>query len=458
MESGDGQADRRGDTVRQPSCAMSTFARPRASSQPRSGDGSACRVPCAPGTDDPVPRSILVENGCTQNGYSASHRRERSTRPHTQNRYGASPDVTGPGPCCCRNFPARARRERPAWRFPPRSFQCGHSPAVRQRCPSRAARWRLFALTRIHRRSPVRVSAKPPASLPVVHPLELTGPQLMILDGYGQAPHSGIERRPLRDGPGAQHLADLDTQVEVERRRVMQVHDEPHDRHEPTVAPGCRHTCGRSPPKAAGPPVDDRIAARATSPESVPAARDRPLPAADSRSLSNEQGNHYMYAQAERENRRSGRRRQSASPSTQAYRTGRSAPSPGPIMKSKASRSHEHGVCGWPRSQRRTIQGTMPRAWRSVRTSPPAPRTSSSPCRATQKRMPRLSAQTRPMRLRGFMTSITGELRQSSEAFDISGLIDEVIDPGGDFGHSNYRILFQHHRHQMHPARPRLWP
>jgi hypothetical protein len=44
------------------------------------------------------------------------------------------------------------------------------------------------------------------------------------------------------------------------------------------------------------------------------------------------------------------------------------------------------------------------------------------------------------MRLRGFMTSITGELRQSSEAFDIPRLGDETIDPGGDFGNSNYRI------------------
>ena len=58
----------------------------------------------------------------------------------------------------------------------------------------------------------------------------------------------------------------------------------------------------------------------------------------------------------------------------------------------------------------------------------------------TAARILRLSAQTRPMRLRGFMTSITGELRQSSEAFDIPRLGDEVIDPGGDFGNSNYRI------------------
>src|ERR1700722_16483025 len=95
--------------------------------------------------------------------------------------------------------------------------------------------------------------------LPVVPPLEPTGPQLMILDGDGQAPHSGIERRPLRDGPGAQHLAGLDTQVEVERRRVVQLHDEPHDRHEPTVAPGWRHTCGRSPGEGSSPPVDDAL-------------------------------------------------------------------------------------------------------------------------------------------------------------------------------------------------------
>ena len=76
----------------------------------------------------------------------------------------------------------------------------------------------------------------------------------------------------------------------------------------------------------------------------------------------------------------------------------------------------------------------------------------------TAARILRLSAQTRPMRLRGFMTSITGELRQSSEAFDISRLGDEAIDPGGYLGNSNYQISFQHHRHQMHPAPPRLRP
>ena len=34
----------------------------------------------------------------------------------------------------------------------------------------------------------------------------------MIFDGDGQTPDSGIERRSLGDGPGAQHLAGLDAQ------------------------------------------------------------------------------------------------------------------------------------------------------------------------------------------------------------------------------------------------------
>jgi hypothetical protein len=62
----------------------------------------------------------------------------------------------------------------------------------------------------------------------------------VILDRDGQAPHSGIEGRSLRDGPGAQHLAGLEAQVEVERRRVMQLHDESRGRHKATAASGRR--------------------------------------------------------------------------------------------------------------------------------------------------------------------------------------------------------------------------
>ena len=67
--------------------------------------------------------------------------------------------------------------------------------------------------------------------LSFVHALELTGRQLVILDRDGQAAYRRIERRSLRDGPGAQHLAGLDAQVEVERGRVMQLHDESRGRH-----------------------------------------------------------------------------------------------------------------------------------------------------------------------------------------------------------------------------------
>ena len=43
-------------------------------------------------------------------------------------------------------------------------------------------------------------------------------------------------RRSLRDGPRSQHLTDLDAQVEMERGRVMQLHDESRGRHQATIA------------------------------------------------------------------------------------------------------------------------------------------------------------------------------------------------------------------------------
>jgi hypothetical protein len=48
-----------------------------------------------------------------------------------------------------------------------------------------------------------------------MHPLELAGRQLVILDGDGQAPHGGIERGSLGDGPGAQHLVGLESHTQL---------------------------------------------------------------------------------------------------------------------------------------------------------------------------------------------------------------------------------------------------
>ena len=158
-----------------------------------------------------------------------------------------------------------------------------------------------LVLTKIHRRSPVRVSAKPPASLlprrvkarrpgpsrvtsaspssqmitaqlPVVHPLELAGLQLMILHRYGQALHSGIERRSLRDDPGAAPprpgcagRSGVSLRHTAARRTAWQARTD--------SSPRLSAHLRRSPPKAAVPPADDRIAAHARRPQSVPAAR-----------------------------------------------------------------------------------------------------------------------------------------------------------------------------------------
>jgi hypothetical protein len=77
-----------------------------------------------------------------------------------------------------------------------------------------------------------RAAASP---LALVHALELTGRQGVILNGDGQAPDRGIERGSLRHGPRAQHAAGLDAQIEVQPRRVVQLHDEPRCRHQATV-------------------------------------------------------------------------------------------------------------------------------------------------------------------------------------------------------------------------------
>jgi hypothetical protein len=79
-----------------------------------------------------------------------------------------------------------------------------------------------------HRAAAARVS--------LVHAFELAGRQLVILDRDRQAANGRIKRGPFRDGPGAQHLADLDAQVKVERGRIMQLDDKPGDSHQATVA------------------------------------------------------------------------------------------------------------------------------------------------------------------------------------------------------------------------------
>jgi RNA polymerase sigma-70 factor (sigma-E family) len=65
----------------------------------------------------------------------------------------------------------------------------------------------------------------------------------VVLDRHGQPPDAGVERRPLGDRPRAEHLAELDPQVEVQGRRVVHLHHEPGRRHGTTLRPG-RQTSG----------------------------------------------------------------------------------------------------------------------------------------------------------------------------------------------------------------------
>src|SRR5690242_18012704 len=64
------------------------------------------------------------------------------------------------------------------------------------------------------------------AHLTLMHTLELTGRQGVVFHRHGQPADSRIERWPSRDRPRAQYVACLQAEVEVQRRRVMQLDDE----------------------------------------------------------------------------------------------------------------------------------------------------------------------------------------------------------------------------------------
>src|SRR3954453_3862194 len=61
----------------------------------------------------------------------------------------------------------------------------------------------------------------------LVNALELACAQGMVIHRDRESPLRGIERRSLRHRPGAQRAADLEAQVEVQRRRIVQLDDEP---------------------------------------------------------------------------------------------------------------------------------------------------------------------------------------------------------------------------------------
>jgi hypothetical protein len=72
-----------------------------------------------------------------------------------------------------------------------------------------------------------------------VHALELTRLQGVVLDRHGQPPDRRVERGALGHGPGAQHRASLDAQIEVQCGRVVKLDDEPGCGHLPD-ATGCQ--------------------------------------------------------------------------------------------------------------------------------------------------------------------------------------------------------------------------
>src|SRR5258708_20554457 len=78
------------------------------------------------------------------------------------------------------------------------------------------------------------------ARLSVVHALEVARFQRVILDWHGQPPQCRIKGRSLGNGPRAQDLADLDPEIEMQPRRVMNLHDKTGRRHLATVPPAIR--------------------------------------------------------------------------------------------------------------------------------------------------------------------------------------------------------------------------
>jgi catechol 2,3-dioxygenase-like lactoylglutathione lyase family enzyme len=69
------------------------------------------------------------------------------------------------------------------------------------------------------------------ACLPGPDPLIVTGGQRVILDRYSQPPDTGIKRRPFGNRPRPEDVADPDPEIEMQRRRVVQLNHEARHRH-----------------------------------------------------------------------------------------------------------------------------------------------------------------------------------------------------------------------------------
>ena len=75
------------------------------------------------------------------------------------------------------------------------------------------------------------------ALLSLVHALEVARLQRVVAGWHGQPAHCRIKGWPLGNGPRAQDLADLDPEIEMQPRRVMNLHDKTGRRHLATLPP-----------------------------------------------------------------------------------------------------------------------------------------------------------------------------------------------------------------------------
>jgi hypothetical protein len=78
------------------------------------------------------------------------------------------------------------------------------------------------------------------ARLSLVHALEVARLQRVVAGWHGQPAQCRIKGWPLGNGPRAQDLADLDPEIEMQPRRVMNLHDKTGGRHPATVPPAIR--------------------------------------------------------------------------------------------------------------------------------------------------------------------------------------------------------------------------
>lgn len=73
------------------------------------------------------------------------------------------------------------------------------------------------------------------APVTLVHALEVTRGQHVVIHRHSETADPGVERRAFRHGPRTQHVAGLKAEIEMQRGRVMELHDEAGRCHAPIV-------------------------------------------------------------------------------------------------------------------------------------------------------------------------------------------------------------------------------